>query len=231
MPRSYFVIKRSYDLVLAGTALLCLAPLLLPIMAVLRFTGEGWVFYRQDRVGHNRRKLRLLKFATMLLDSPRTGEVTSENDPRVLPLGKWLRATKINELPQLANIVGGTMSLVGPRPLTASGFELYPGEVQNAIAAMKPGLTGIGSLVFRNEERILTRSGKEKMLCYREDIIPLKGALEAWYHRNRSTMLDLRIVLYTTILVLFPRSRVHFRLPGIEDLVRRSTLSDYFGAG
>src|SRR2546426_755943 len=114
----YLVIKRSLDLILCLAALLALLPLFLVIVVVLSMTGEHEVFFRQRRIGYGNRSFGLWKFVTMMKDSPETGTITAANDPRILPVGRFLRKTKINELPQLINVLKGDMSIVGPRPLT-----------------------------------------------------------------------------------------------------------------
>jgi lipopolysaccharide/colanic/teichoic acid biosynthesis glycosyltransferase len=216
----YFVIKRLIDLILAGAMLIVLAIPLLIIMLILRYTGEGEVFYQQQRFGFQNRPFGVWKFVTMRKDSEKTGTITVGGDPRVLPVGKFLRATKINELPQLWNVITGEMSLVGPRPLTTQAFDLYPDHYKPLVYQSKPGLTGIGSVVFRHEEQILAQSGKERLTCYREDIMPLKGALEAWYLENRSTSVDMKIMLLTAIAILRPGSQLHHRwLKNLPDAV------------
>ncbi|MBE2258147.1 MAG: sugar transferase, partial [Rhodobacteraceae bacterium] len=149
--------QRFLDILLSGLALIILAPLFVTIAVVLRLTGEREVFFVQQRVGKDGRKFGLLKFATMLKDSPNigTGTVTVRDDPRVLPTGRFLRKTKVNELPQLLNILKGDMSIVGPRPQTQRCFDAFPNDVQEAIVKVRPGLSGIGSIVFRNEESLL----------------------------------------------------------------------------
>ena len=121
------MIIRGLDLFFSGMALFFLAPLLLAIIVVLRMTGEGEVFFRQQRVGIGGKHFKLYKFATMLKDSPNmgTGTVTLTNDPRILPFGFVLRKTKINELPQLINVLKGDMSIVGPRPQTKRCFKVF----------------------------------------------------------------------------------------------------------
>ena len=128
----------------------------LPLMFILRVSGEGEIFFLQNRVGRGGKDFKLYKFATMLKDSPKigTGTISMKNDPRVLPVGKILRKTKINELPQLINVLVGDMSIIGPRPLTLKSFDLYSLDVQQAIKKVKPGLSGVGSIVFRKEEDI-----------------------------------------------------------------------------
>ena len=205
------VIKRSLDLILCLTALLALLPMFLIIVLVLRLTGEREVFFRQRRIGYGNRSFELWKFVTMLKDSPKTGTITAANDPRILPVGRFLRKTKINELPQLINVLKGDMSIVGPRPLTEETFSLYPEEFKALIYCSRPGMTGIGSLVFRNEEDILARSPKDRYRCYREDIAPLKGELEAWYYVNRSLVVDLKIIVFTVVAILSPGNQLYRR--------------------
>ena len=142
--------QRFFDIIFSGIALTLLSPFFLPLMFILRITGEGEVFFSQNRVGLGGKNFKLYKFATMLKDSPQmgTGTVTVKNDPRILPLGGFLRKTKINELPQLINIFNGNMSIIGPRPQTRRCFDAYPLSSQNEIIKVRPGLSGIGSIVF-----------------------------------------------------------------------------------
>ena len=116
--------QRVFDIFFSGIALILLLPILLPLMFILRVTGEGEIFFLQNRVGLGGRYFRIFKFATMLKDSPNigSGTVTVKNDPRILPMGEFLRKTKLNELPQLINIFSGAMSIIGPRPQTQRFF-------------------------------------------------------------------------------------------------------------
>ncbi|MGN0891309.1 MAG: sugar transferase [Candidatus Spyradenecus sp.] len=207
---SYRFLKRAIDITLSGLAILCLAPLLVPIMLILLCTGEHYIFYRQERIGLHNRKFQMLKFATMLLNSPNMagGLHTTHGDPRVLPFGRFLRKTKLNELPQLINIFKGDMSIVGPRPLVDKTFAPYPEEVKRSIYSVRPGLTGIGSVVFRDEEAILTKSSLPLDVCYATLIAPYKGALEMWYLRHCSLLTDLKLIFVTAWVVLFPRSEL-----------------------
>jgi lipopolysaccharide/colanic/teichoic acid biosynthesis glycosyltransferase len=202
----YRVVKRFLDVVVAGAALIVLTPILIPIVIALRFTGEGEIFYRQKRIGFGNSRFDILKFATMLKDSPNigTGSLTVRGDPRVTRVGKYLRATKINELPQLVNVVRGDMSLVGPRPQLEVDHESYPQHVRDAIYKVRPGVTGIGSIVFRDEEALLSAPGVEPRAFYREQIMPYKGALELWYLDHKSLWTDFRIVVLT-VWVVFAR--------------------------
>lgn len=199
--------KRFFDLLFASLAVIVLSPLLLPVMLILKLTGEHYIFYCQPRIGQNGRIFGLMKFATMLKDSPNlgTGEITTRNDPRVLPFGGFLRKTKINELPQLFNILKGDMSIIGPRPLTSRNFGYYTDETQLQLKRLRPGLSGIGSIVFRDEESIIAESGMSCEECYRTVIAPYKGALECWYASHRSLWLDFKLIAVTAMVVLFPK--------------------------
>lgn len=206
----YNCVKRLLDILLSGFAILVLAPLLVPVMIVLLCTGEHHVFYGQERIGLQNRKFRMLKFATMLLNSPNmTGGLhTTEGDPRVLPFGRFLRKTKINELPQLFNIFKGDMSIVGPRPLVDKTFSPYPEAVKARIYSIRPGLTGIGSVVFRDEESILTNSKLPPDECYAKVIAPYKGALEMWYLDHVGFGTDMKLIFLTAWVIIRPKSNL-----------------------
>lgn len=207
------MVQRLLDIVFSGVALLLLAPLLVPVAIILRLTGEGEVFFRQNRVGRGSRYFGLLKFATMLKDSPNmgTGTVTLKGDPRVLPVGKFLRKTKINELPQLLNILKGDMSVIGPRPQTQRCFDAFPEVSQRAIITVRPGLSGIGSIVFRAEEEMMHAAGDPDHF-YDQVIMPYKGKLEEWYVQNRGIWTYILLILLTVWVVLNPRSTIVWRL-------------------
>ncbi|MCS4502488.1 sugar transferase [Arhodomonas aquaeolei] len=209
--------QRILDILFAGLALLVLAPLLVPVLVVLRFTGEGEIFFRQERIGKAGEPFGLLKFATMLKDSPNlgTGTVTVTDDPRVLPFGRFLRKTKLNELPQLLNILTGDMSIIGPRPQTRRCFDAFPGEAQADIVKVRPGLSGIGSIVFRGEESLYSGVDDPDDL-YDRLIMPYKGELERWYVARRGVGLYFLLIGLTAWIVLFPRSGIVWRLfPGL----------------
>jgi len=200
--------KRLLDIVVAGALLILVLPLCLPIVVILAMTGEREVFYAQTRVGLGGRRFKLLKFATMLKDSPNlgTGTVTVRGDPRVLPVGRVLRKSKLNELPQLLNVLRGDMSLVGPRPLAEQDFAYYPPEVRSQIVRARPGLTGLGSVVFRDEESLLAKSDLPPIEAYRTEVAPYKGRLECWYVENRTLLLDLKLLVLTAVVVVLPTS-------------------------
>ena len=210
----YRFVKRSLDVLLSGLAILALSPLLIPVMVVLKCTGEHDIFYGQERIGFRCRHFKILKFATMLRDSPNMagGLHTTRGDPRVLPFGRFLRKTKINEFPQLFNIFLGDMSIVGPRPLVDKTFAPYPDEVKARIYSVKPGLTGIGSVVFRDEETLLSESAMPPDECYAKVIAPYKGALEMWYLEHAGFLTDWKLIFLTAWVILFPTSRLVERM-------------------
>jgi lipopolysaccharide/colanic/teichoic acid biosynthesis glycosyltransferase len=207
--------QRLLDILLSGLALLVLSPVMVPIALILRATGEGEIFFLQERIGRDGRVFRLYKFATMLKNSPSSGTVTMKDDPRILPAGKFLRKTKINELPQLLNILRGDMSIVGPRPMTRQTFAAYPPSTQSAIVQVRPGLSGVGSIIFRAEEDIL--SGAAGSIAYYErTIAPYKGAIEEWYIENTGLLMYLKVIAVTALVVLFPHSRLAWQaFPGL----------------
>ena len=211
---AYPSIKRLFDLLAAGIMLLLLFPILLPLLFLLRFTAEGEVFYFQQRIGCGNRYFLIWKFATMLKDSPHigTGMITLRNDPRVTAPGRFLRKTKLNELPQLVNVLLGDMSFVGPRPLVDRTFRAYPAEVQERIGQVRPGITGIGSVVFRDEERWISESGMDPHAFYEQHIAPYKGALELWYLDHQNFKVDVLLLFLTGWVILFPSSDLTFRI-------------------
>ena len=209
----YKFFKRTSDFVSSLIALLILSPLFIPIVIGLKLTGEGYIFYLQKRVGLKNKHFNIYKFATMLKDSVnmKGGLITTKNDHRITPMGGFLRKSKINELPQLLNILFGHMSVVGPRPVMQKSFDQYPEEVQKVIYNVKPGLTGIGSIVFRDEEELITNvrdKGGDTWEFYKNVIYPHKGKLELWYQENQSFMTDLKIIFATAWVVINPKSNI-----------------------
>ena len=200
------------DILFSFIGIISLSPLLLPIVIVLRLTAEGKVFYLQERVGFMNKKFKIYKFATMLQDSLNmgTGSITLKDDFRVTSVGKYLRLTKINEIPQLLNILKGDISIVGPRPVLESDWLIYPDSVRYRIYNVKPGLTGIGSIVFRDEESIVSAvKDIDPHEFYARVIAPYKGDLDIWYQKKMSFFLDLKLVFMTGWVVLFPNSRLY----------------------
>jgi lipopolysaccharide/colanic/teichoic acid biosynthesis glycosyltransferase len=218
----YPIIKRFFDIVFCLLALIILLPLFIPIIILLLLTGEHEVFFRQNRVGFHNKIFRIWKFATMLKNSPNmgSGDVTTRNDPRVTKMGQFLRISKLNELPQLINILTGDMSFVGPRPLMKAGFDRYSDEMKTKVYQVKPGLTGIGSIVFRDEELIITHSTLPPHECYRQVILPYKGAVEVWYQQHVSFYTDCMILFLTGWYIIFSNSKLVYKV--FPSLPRRS---------
>lgn len=216
----YKYVKRLIDLLIAGIALILLSPILIPIIIILLFTGEKEVFYFQKRVGYKNRLFDIWKFATMQKNSANigTGEITLRNDPRVTKVGRILRITKINELPQIINVIKGDMSVVGPRPLMNVSFQLYSPEVREKIYNVKPGITGIGSLIFRDEEKMVSEAPDPREMY--KAIYPYKAALEIWYQNHFSLYTDVMIIFLTGWSILFPENKLVTKV--FKDLPLRS---------
>ena len=189
----YKIIKRSGDILFSALGILLFLPFFIPLAIALKLTGEGYIFYLQERRGYKNKKFRIWKFATMLKASPSlgTGSITLKNDWRLTPLGKYLRGSKVNEIPQLINIFLGEMSVVGPRPLMEVDFQKFSPEIQDQFYQCKPGLTGIASIVFRDEEQYFENTGMDPHEYDRLYIAPYKGALERWYREHQGFRTDL----------------------------------------
>jgi len=196
-------LQRILDIVFAVTALILLSPIFLVTIIILRLKGDGEIFFSQPRIGRYGKQINILKFATMLKNSPNigAGTITLKDDPRILPFGNFLRKTKINELPQLLNIVIGEMSFIGPRPQTKRCFDAFPETSQKMITLVRPGLSGVGSIYFRNEENILD-DARNAQIIYNNVIMPFKGELEEWYVNNQSIQLYFKLILFTVVTVL-----------------------------
>ena len=169
-------------------------------------------FYFQKRIGLRNQEFDIWKFATMLKDSPNigTGEITLRKDPRVTKAGHFLRRTKINELPQIINVLKGDMSIVGPRPLMKKSFLLYSPEVQAKVYTSRPGITGIGSVIFRDEEKLISESA-DIQDTYRK-IFQYKGEVEMWYQQHISFYTDFMIIFLTAWYIVSPSSQLVYKV-------------------
>lgn len=205
--------KRVFDFCISLVLLIILSPILLPVIISLRFSGENKVFYRQERVGLNNEVFTITKFATMLENSPNMegGSYTLRNDPRILPMGGVLRKSKINEIPQLLDILAAKMSFVGPRPQMVKVHNWYPEEYQEILQGLRPGITGVGSIVFRDEENILTNADDHDF-CYKNEVIPAKAKLEKWYKENQSFFGDIALMFITAWVLIFPESKILYKV-------------------
>ncbi|HRV96457.1 MAG TPA: sugar transferase, partial [Anaerolineae bacterium] len=201
---------RLLDLLVAIPGLILLAPIFGLIAAAIKLTSPGSVFYLATRVGQDGQLFKLYKFRTMVANADRQGPgITTHNDARITPVGRFLRQTKLDELPQLINVVRGEMSLVGPRPEDPRYVELYTPE-QRQVLQVRPGLTSLASLYYHYEETLLAGPNWEKQ--YREQLLPHKLALDLAYLRKRSFWSDLGVMLRTVVAISRGDNSVQFIL-------------------
>ncbi len=195
------LIKRIVDLVAAALGLVALAPVLLLFAAWIRLDSAGPVFFRQERVGRRGVPFRIYKFRTMKVDTEAQGQITVGRDARITPLGHTLRHYKLDELPQLINVLLGDMSLVGPRPEVPKYVALYSPAQRDLVLSLRPGITDLASITYRDENRLLGESSNPER-TYIEEVMPVKLAYYLDYVRNRSLALDLKIVGMTIFKLL-----------------------------
>ena len=207
----YKIFKRLFDFLASLSAIILLLPFLIPVMIILKLTGEGEIFYLQERVGEGNKDFYIYKFATMLKDSEKMGSgiYTAKNDSRILPFGNFLRKTKINEIPQLLNVLNGQMSLIGPRPLTKEVFKMYPKKISKIISSVKPGVSGLGSLVFKNEYLLLQKNKYVKKI-YKNKISVYKGKIEHWHVTNFNLFCYIKILILTFFVMLLNKPKLVF---------------------
>ncbi len=219
----YNFFKRLLDILVSFITLIILLPIFTIIAVILRLTDDGEVLYFQERCGINNSRFYIWKFTTMVKNSINmgAGSITLKNDPRVTKIGLFLRKTKINELPQIVNILKGDISLVGPRPLLPKTFLAYDVNIQAKIYNVKPGLTGIGSIIFRDEESIISAvTDEDPHEFYKRIIAPYKGELEIWYQNHKSFLLDLKLIFLTAWVIIIPDSKLYEKW--FNDLPKRS---------
>lgn len=194
--------KRIFDFICSIMLLIILAIPLLAVLIFIKLFMPGPIFFVQDRVGKNGSLFRLIKFRTMKVeDGKANGSFDAGDSSRITPLGRFLRKTKIDELPQLVNVLIGDMSLVGPRPEVKIWTEVYP-EKWSIVHMVKPGITDEASITFRNEEEILKKAKNPKE-TYKNHILPQKLELYIQYVNNQSFLGDLKIILRTVGHVIF----------------------------
>jgi lipopolysaccharide/colanic/teichoic acid biosynthesis glycosyltransferase len=190
------LIKRCFDIVASVIGLLILVPLFLVVSIWIKFDSIGPIFFRQIRVGRDGKLFQILKFRTMKMEAEKCGQITLKNDVRVTQSGKFLRRFKIDELPQLINVVLGEMSLVGPRPEVPRYVHFYPPEVRKVVLSVSPGITDWASIEFKDENDLLESSDNFEK-AYIETILPTKLAYCIRYVNQRSFLVDLRIIFAT----------------------------------
>lgn len=194
--------KRLFDIAFAALALLLLCPLLLAIALWVRLDSPGPVFFRQERVGRGGRLFGIYKFRTMHTGAEAMGpQITVGEDARITRAGAWLRRSKVDELPQFLNVLRGDMSVVGPRPEVPRYVAQYPADVRQAVLSVRPGITDLASIEFRDESALLARSSDPER-TYVEQILPAKLRHAQQYVRTRSLWLDLRIIARTALALL-----------------------------
>lgn len=188
--------KRVFDVLAAGTGLLVLAPLLLAIGVWIRLDSPGPALFRQRRIGRHGVPFDIVKFRTMAERNEGGRPLTVGQDPRITRAGRWLRRSKIDELPQLLNVLDGTMSLVGPRPEVPRYVDCYPPDVRRTVLSVAPGITDLAAILYKDESEILGRVHDPEQ-AYVQTILPVKLAYYQRYVRERSFWLDLRIIART----------------------------------
>lgn len=190
-------VRRLLDIAASIAGLMILCPLLLGIAVWIKLDSPGPIFYRAERIGRCGKPFRLYKFRSMVHHADRQGPgITMSNDARVTRSGRWLRRTKVDELPQLINVLRGEMSLVGPRPEDPRYVERYT-PAQRQILAYRPGITSAASLTYRHEESLLT--GPDWEIVYLQEVMPAKLAVDLDYMAQRSLFTDLQLILRTVM--------------------------------
>ena len=211
--------KRALDIAASTLFLFVLAPVIALIAAAIKLDSRGPIFYRAYRVGRNGADLRVLKFRKMRLDAAGPA-LTVDGDERFTRIGKFLTEHRLDELPQLWNVLVGDMSLVGPRPEDPRFVDLHRDQFRYEILRLRPGITGLSQLAFAKEKDILDAAETER--DYRERILPQKVAIDCLYVQERSVWMDVRILVWTTVAVLLRRDVAVHRHTGRLSLRRRS---------
>ena len=191
--------KRAFDVVCSALGLLALSPVLLVCALLVGLTSPGGVLFRQERIGKDGVPFTIYKFRSMRRDNAGL-KITTSGDSRVTPVGKLLRRTKLDELPQLFNVLKGDMSFVGPRPEVREYTDLYD-EEQRQVLLVRPGITGLASIRFRNENELLDESDDPNR-TYIEEVMPQKLALDLEYIPHASVFYDIRLILETLVTVV-----------------------------
>lgn len=196
------IAKRAFDIATSLTALIVLAPLFVVTAVAIRLDSSGPIFFRQERVGQNGRHFRIRKFRSMRA-APVGGarEITVGQDPRITAVGHFIRKTKIDELPQLIDVLVGDMSIVGPRPEVPRYVELYPAQVRSHVLSVRPGITDRASVIFRNESDLLAQAADPEQF-YVDEILPRKLDIYADYASRVSLSEDISII-WSTFKSLF----------------------------
>jgi len=209
--------KRTLDIVVAGTLLLLLLPLILVIIALIRLDSPGPVLFRCERIGYRHRRLRMIKFRKMF-DGASGDALTTDEDARFTRMGRWLADMKLDELPQLWHVVRGEMSLVGPRPEDSSFVERHA-AAYDRILTVRPGMTGLSQLAFADEGKVL--DDDDPIGHYLNRLLPQKVWMDQMYATEATVWTDLRILFWTAAAVLMRRDVAVHRDSGKMNLRRR----------
>ncbi|MDA8640347.1 sugar transferase [Flavobacteriaceae bacterium] len=204
----YYHIKRLFDFTFAVVGLIIFTPIILLCCLLLILSGEFSPLYLSYRVGRKEKLFKIYKLRTMQQTKQQPSQhFTDHDDERITFLGKILRATKLDELPQFYNILIGDLSFVGPRPQLPEIYDKYDEETKARLKTIKPGVTGLGSLVFRNESQLLEQvEPDDRADFYDNTIVFSKGNLEKWYVKNRGFILDLKILVFTAVILFFTKA-------------------------
>ena len=195
-------VKRILDVVGSALGLLVLLPVLVIVAVAIRFDSPGPIFFRQERVGLRGRSFRIFKFRSMVVGAARAGTaLTVRGDTRITRAGMFLRSSKLDELPQLINVLIGDMSIVGPRPEVPEFMKYYTPDQRAIILSMRPGITDYAAILFRDESSLLDRE-RDPIDVYRREIMPIKFAYYERYSREIGVLNDLRIILATMLLLI-----------------------------
>ena len=210
----YLYIKRFFDIVFAVIGLLLTSPIVLFVILLKKITGEKEVFYIKGRVGKGGKLFPFIKLSSMIpaQKGEKTSSLTLSNDSRITPLGHFIRKTKIDEFPQFVNILRGELSFIGPRALMPKIHKDYSKKVKQELTKIRPGVTGLATVVFRNEAELLAQSDYTNELeFYKEVIAPAKGAIEMIYTKNQGFILDFTILLLTIWQIFIPQSLLGYK--------------------
>ena len=201
-PRGTMALKRVLDIIGSVLGLLILLPVMAVVAIIIKLDSPGPVFFRQERLGQGARTFRILKFRSMVVNAARSGTaLTVRADKRITRVGAFLRRSKLDELPQLINVLAGDMSIVGPRPEVAEFMKFYTPDQREIILSMRPGLTDYAAILFRDESSLLDQ-GRDPVEVYRHEIMPVKFACYHRYSREISIVNDLSVI-FATVLLLF----------------------------
>lgn len=193
--------KRIFDLFFVIPGLIILSPIFVFVALIIKLKDGGKVLFQQTRVGKGGKHFKVLKFRTMVMNAEKLGEkITTGNDPRITPIGSFLRKYKLDELPQLINVLKGEMSLVGPRPEVPEYVEYYPEETRKIVLSVPPGITDKASIEFVNENELLSGSN-DPVSDYKNKVLPVKLAYNVDYVKERSLWMDFSLIFKTVVAI------------------------------